>query len=367
MFKQMIIKMYEKNLQKRFKIKSGAGCSLLTRQFLKDYKVKAIKNPFKIHSIHKKGFSVSSWLFFKLDKNNYKEYLTDAQYYGMHPLNGEFSKWIDDKLTLKYILTGTELNDVMPKYYFQIDKKGNILPLMDYRQKESFCGVGSVVDFLEKTGELAIKQVAGSIGRGFYKAEYKEGRFYLNGDAFDRQALCEKLSSLRNYLIIDYLHPIQEMAEFCPNTVNTVRYLIGRIDGKMQMIGAYVRIGTKKSRFVENYNAGGVLCCVDEQGYFSEGNIVDDATSTNIKITHHPDSNKLLKGRIPLWDEIVVIGEKLDVLFPQMCYLGIDFVLTSNNQVKILEINSLTSFDGIQLDESILNTKNGVFFKERLK
>lgn len=50
----------------------------------------------------------------------------------MHPFNGIYSSWIDDKLTLKYILNGTELHSTMPEYYFQINNCDNILPLSDY-------------------------------------------------------------------------------------------------------------------------------------------------------------------------------------------------------------------------------------------
>lgn len=47
---------------------------------------------------------------------------------------------------------------------------------------------------------------------------------------------------------------------------------------------------------------------------------------------------------------------------PQMKYMGFDFVVTDREQVKLLEINSLTSLDSIQLDRSILETENGKWF-----
>ena len=50
-----------------------------------------------------------------------------------------------------------------------------------------------------------------------------------------------------------------------------------------------------------------------------------------------------------------------------MNYMGLDFVVTSKNEVKILEINTLTSLDAIQLQGSILKTPQGEFFKQHLK
>ena len=49
-----------------------------------------------------------------------------------------------------------------------------------------------------------------------------------------------------------------------------------------------------------------------------------------------------------------------------MCYMGIDFCITNENKVKIIEINSLSSLDSIQTDKSIYETAAADFFKERL-
>lgn len=324
-------------------------------------------SPIKAFNIHRHGFTVSDWNFLDLNKDKCKEYLSNTEYYAMHPINGRFSAWIDDKLTLKYLCSGTELDGYMPEYYFQIDSEGRILPLMDYDTDKSLSNAEEVAKLLREKSELAIKLVAGSIGKGFYKAEYKDGKYLLNGEVLNETEFCVRLSTLRDYLIIEYLHPHEKLAKFCPDTVNCIRYLLGRVDGKMVMLKGYIRFGTKASGFVENYNAGGVLCYLNENGQFSGGNIIDMEKGKNMIISSHPDSGAELDGEIPLWSEIVEVGRKLDRHFPQMDYLGIDFVITSKEEVKILEINSLTSLDSFQLDGSILKTPSGRFYKERMK
>ena len=87
----------------------------------------------------------------------------------------------------------------------------------------------------------------------------------------------------------------------------------------------------------------------------------------NIIITHHPDTGTELKGIIPLWNGIQKASADFCEHFPQLNYLGFDFVVTSKNEVKILEINSLTSLDSLQLAGSILDSKNGSFYKDRMK
>ncbi len=57
---------------------------------------------------------------------------------------------------------------------------------------------------------------------------------------------------------------------------------------------------------------------------------------------------------------------KIADLLPQLIYMGIDFAITKDNKIKILEINSLTSLDSLELEESVYDKPQGDFFKERL-
>lgn len=361
--KRIIIKLYSVYLQQKWKM-THKGAYMLSCLFYDDYKNYLF---WKAFQTHKHGYTVPDWNFLGLTKENCKTYMSNAVYCGMHPINGRFSAWIDDKLTLKYLFAGTELDKYMPKYYFQIDAKGRILPLMDYPVALDSADSAHVADLLIMQGELAIKLVAGSIGEGFYKAEYKGDAYYLNGIKMMRDEFCHQIGSLRDYLVIEFLHPHDEFTKYCSGTVNCIRYLIGRIDGKMERLCSFIRFGTKESGFVENYNAGGVLCYIDEEGKFTSGNMIDRANGNNRTILQHPDTQEKLVGQIPHWDEIVRIGRLLDKHFPQLDYLGIDFVVTSQNTVKILEINSLSSLDALQLDDSILEKDIGVFYRNRMR
>lgn len=356
-------------LRKKWNMNS-AGASLLGGVYRQDYK-KHKGHILKVYSIHRRGYSWDDWHVNELTKENCSTYLRTAQYYAMHPLNGRFSHWIDDKLTLKYLCAGTPLDKYMPKYYYQIDSNGQTLALPDAPpppRNNELCTVEDIVRLLETLGELALKRVAGSLGEGFYKAVYKDGVYYLNDTTYSRDELIKKLNELKNYLITEYLHPHRELMPFCADTANCIRYLVGRnSNGEMQLIRSFIRLGTKASGFVENYNAGGVLCYISKDGNFESGNLFDNASGKNQVIHTHPDTGVELKGRIPLWSEIQEAAKMFGSHFPQMTYLGIDFVVTNRNEVKILEINSLTSLDCLQLDGSILKTPQGEFYRERLK
>lgn len=254
----------------------------------------------------------------------------------------------------------------MPQYYFQIDASGRILPLMDYPTERSVANVEEILALLRTKTELAVKLIVGTIGQGFYKAEYKDGTYFLNGTPYSTSEMCAKLASLRNYVFTEYFHPHPESARIGSQTANAIRVLLGRMDGRMVMLAGDIRFGTRASGYVDNYGAGGVSVYVDENGCFTQGNILDSQTGRNRVITHHPDNGEELKGRVPLWDDVREACRKLDRFFPQMDYLGVDFVVTDQNEVKILEINSLTSISIFQTEGSVLDTPQGAFFRERL-
>lgn len=353
-----MIKMFK--LRKKYNM-SKSGSYMLSSLFFKEIKSKKYPKPY-IKTAHRYGFSVDDWRFLGLNKDNYKDYLSTASYFAMHPINGSYSFWIDDKLTLKYLCSGTPLQEFMPKYYYQIDSMGRIIPLMD---NEIGGGtIESVILTLKDKKVLAIKLIAGSIGEGFIKAEYCNGIYCFNGKQMSEQEAIARIMSLKNYLITEYLFPHEEFEKYCSNTCNTIRYLQGKVDGNMMFLKSFVRFGTIQSKFVENFNCGGVLCYVDSQGNYNGGYKLNFDDRSTEKINEHPDSKELLVGAIPRWETIVKVANLFGEVFPQLNYLGIDFVVCNDGSVKVLEINSLTSLDSLQLDGSILKTSAGVFYKE---
>lgn len=348
-----------------YNVHSFRGGWMLTHIFLRDYKQRK-GSLYKIASVHLKGWSYSDWLILGLNEKKRKEYLSTRDYCSLHPLNGLYSFWIDDKLTLKYILNGTKAGKYMPDYYFHLTENGCILSLMDVDERYS-ATVDGVMELLENKCLLAFKLVKGSLGVGFYKAEYRDGVYWLNGEPFTREDFSRRIRMLKGYIVTEYLLPHPEFARFCNKSVGCLRYIIGRkCDGKLQEIYSFMRFGTSKSRFVENYNSGGILAIV-RNGKFEKGNILDFSTYKNCVIDCHPDNGVKLEGKIPNWDKVVEAARTIANTMPQMSYMGIDFCITSDESVKIIEINSLTSLDAIQTDRSIYDTPGGDFFVEKLK
>lgn len=76
-------------------------------------------------------------MMYGLTEENFTEYLSDYDYYRIWPLNSWTRIWVNDKMTLKYMLANTDLGDVMPKYYYYMSQDG-LRALVDNPYREEF-------------------------------------------------------------------------------------------------------------------------------------------------------------------------------------------------------------------------------------
>ena len=68
---------------------------------------------------HARGFLAESAVAYNLkEAEHIEDYLSDYEYYRIWPLNSWERIWINDKLTLKYMLAGTKYDRYMPKYFY---------------------------------------------------------------------------------------------------------------------------------------------------------------------------------------------------------------------------------------------------------
>ena len=127
-----------------------------------------------------KGFYPGRIKLYGLTEENYKDYSPDFNYFMLHPLNHHFKIWVNDKLTLKYILNSNGCESSMPEYYLYVENDGTYTYLMDapehIAKDENF-----IYNLLQEKCCLAMKPNSGtSGGRGFIKLEQREDGLYYN-------------------------------------------------------------------------------------------------------------------------------------------------------------------------------------------
>ena len=122
------------------------------------------------------------------------------------------------------------------------------------------------------------------------------------------------------------------LADFHPNSVNTLRIPTFRFnDNETLIFHPFLRIG-QKGNIVDNAGAGGIMGLVD----IKTGCVFAASDERCNCYTKHPDTNLDIVGfRIPMWEEALVFVKKLADVIPNVRYVGWDIALTEKGWVLI--------------------------------
>lgn len=309
----------------------------------------------------KRGFSGARVYTYEINESNYRSQIPDFDYYKLHPINGRYSSWIDDKLTMKYILS--PFNEYLPKYYFQIED-GEILKLMDCPE-EINPDIDGIITILKKEGNLALKLLASSLGVGFYRLTYENEKFYINTKETSLKELKDLIKKLEGYLVTEYIISHQKIREIYDVTPNTLRVQLTRDKNKTPKVtGSFIRFGSSESGVLESPTAGGIIAKVELiDGKVNEVYTIEENRLN--KIDNHPNTKKSFDINIPHWDYLITKIQEISEYLPQLSYMGFDIIITDNG-FKIIEINSLTSVTVLPYYYPLLlDNYNKNFFKRK--
>ena len=298
---------------------------------------------------YRRGFLASTIVNAGVTPDNQSDFLPDRCYYKLHPVNNRCSKWIDDKLTMRLALA--PFADYLPKYYFDL-RGGSIHRLMDGSAEYS-ADLAGILRLLVREKRLALKQVMGAGGVGFYKLEADHGAFLVNETRMTGEELTAFLSTLSGYVVTEYLYPHPALRTIFPNTINSVRLSVLHEAGcEPAFVGAFAKFGTARSGAVDNVVAGGVFCGVriEDGTLFRSGRYEH---SLFVPMPVHPDTGVPIQGTLPYWDAIK--RKTLDICnyLPQVEWIGFDIVITEEG-FKFLELNSHQSSDILQQHHPLL-------------
>ena len=298
------------------------------------------------------GFTVSSFNLYGHEnlKKNYRDYLSERQYLKMHPFNGAFSVWIDDKLTMKYVFS--QYDEYLPAYYFHIEN-GEALRLANCPDTVTAKGFDGILQLLGEKKALAAKQLWGSCGDGFYRLEYTGGEYLITGKKASREDVVRLLSALDHYIITEFIRNHTDISSIWPDATNTVRMMMAVVDGEPVLMRSFIRFGNARSNGVDNAHAGGIEAIIDEETGKILFAVSLDAQNYATRIETHPDSGASFQIRIPHWQLLEEKCREICLHYPELRYWGFDIAVTQDS-FKILEINSLSGLMAAQLKEPML-------------
>ncbi len=294
------------------------------------------------------GFISYRLIQYGITEHNYENYISDFEYKWLRHINPKYRKWMEDKITVKYIVS--DFNEYFPEYYYHIIcKNGNnkVISMMDL--PDGYTNTfDEIFRLVEEKKVLALKPDEGSHGDGFYKFTCEDGKYQLNYQDVTRQQVLDILEDIENqYLVTEYINMHSDLKKIYDGAVNTVRMIVFKKDGKTPVIGnAYVRFGSKATGAVDNVGAGGMTAHIDvETGRFHDAKIVMGNSIEDCPI--HPDTGVPIEGYLPNWEKV-----KADVLavassIKQLEFFGFDLAITENG-IKFPEINRFPDYPAVE-------------------
>lgn len=295
----------------------------------------------------KRGFCVDKINMYKLTEDNYKDYLSDYDYYRIFPLNNRYAMWINDKLTMKYTLY--KYNEFLPDYYANVDIDGTYTYLMDYSEKNSK-NIDGIIELLKKKGKLAVKKVAGAAGEGFYELSYYNNEFSVNKGPYSKEELKKFLQELRGYLFTEYIEQHEIYKKIWGKSIHTLRVqTVREKDRPIECLYSYIRWGSKNLMNCVGDVGPGVTAVVNkETGEIAKG-FYQNENREWIDCKEHPDTGVDITGEVPHWEYILEKCMEMHEYMNELEYMGFDVIVTDNS-FKICEINSHSGIRAVQYE-----------------
>lgn|GEM_PF-6578766 len=325
----------------------------LRRKGYSDYMARSWVGSIKVDLYGEKEYSLREkiWSFrrgfrpwripqYDITKENYREFLSDRDYCYLHPINNSFVKWINDKVTTRYVLE--PFRDHIPEYYFHIlSRWGNIkdvVPLVDCPDgyESNYDGI---LRLLRDKGDLAYKKSSGAHGIGFKKLSYRNGVYFMNNIPCHINDIVRLFDSATVfYAITEYIRMHDDIKAIYPESVNTIRVMTINENGISPVVcDAYMRIGSESTGMTDNVGFGGVSASINlKTGHFFGGEQVIDHVITECPT--HPDTGELIEGTVPHWDMVKSKLVEICKFMPQLEYLGFDIAITEKG-FMVVEIN----------------------------
>lgn len=321
---------------------------------------------------HEHGFIASHAYALGVNDKNYNEFISDYDFYKTWPHNSWLRLWINDKMSLKYLLNGTEWGKYMPEYYYYtLGNKLRCLVDNPYRNQS----IDTFMRLLREKSAFACKPNNGTESSGFHKMSYDDKckEYYFDNTAVSPEYLEDFVLSNPNYIYTEYLEPGYGL-ELVHSKIHTLRVIVINEDGLSPIIvGGYLRFPVDQ---LGEANFARALENKEDFFFYLKVNMVtgelldpmalycDHVESMSV----HPDSGfDFSKGcKIALWDEVLRVSKGISCFFFGNQFIGYDFGIT-NKGLKIMEINGLPGNMGDQWSRDVYDNKPFVdFIRKRL-
>lgn len=301
------------------------------------------------------GFPSPFGKLYDLETHGPDAFLSELQRYRFYrSINGGHRYLVDDKLSQHWMLS--EHPENRPTAFGVLDR-GRFHGISD---TELAGGPGAISDvvpsLLREEGRLVVKQLRGKGGSEVRICAYDDG-FRLDDEPTTEAALCDTLAGLEGYLVTEHVAQHDYAERLYPHSPNTIRLLTIWDDEAGELLTPFAaqRIGTERSRPIDNFSAGGLSAEIDlETGEIGTGAQFPFDGEVH-RYSRHPDTDAPIEGeRVPEWDRVRTTVEEIALEHTNVPAIGWDVILDRSGHPVIIEANTGTGFDMLQVHRPLL-------------
>lgn len=303
------------------------------------------------------GFPSPYAEFYDFDTYGPEAYLSELQRYRLYKsLNGRHRYLIDDKLSQYWMLS--DHDDYRPTAYGLLARgrvhgspgtvfDGEPVPAAEWLPAK-----------LREESPLVLKKLRGKGGKQVVMCEYDGDGFVLDGEPVTEATLCRELSQLSGYLVTEFVEQHAYADGLYPHAANTIRILTLWDDRQEDLFVpmAVQRIGTERSRPIDNCSAGGLTAEIDletgELGRAAQYPLWKDGIPW---YEEHPDTGAQMEGtRIPDWDAVRSTITGIARENTNIPAIGWDVLLDESGEPVVIEANTGTAIRTMQIHRPLL-------------
>lgn len=244
-----------------------------------------------------------------------------------------------------------KLNDPTYNHFFRNKKEFNE-KFREYLNRDfidlDVASYEEFLDFIEANPTFMAKPKDGQCGKDIEKITIDNNTV--------KTELYNKLKDNKQLLLETYVVQHPEISRLFPKSVNTIRMVTMRVNGKTTIAYRVIRIGNGDN-VVDNFNHGGMFSVVDENGKITKP-AIDKAG--NVYETHPVTGTEIMGFQIPRFEEAKALVMKMSEVIPEIGYTGWDICITEKGPV-VIEGNEFPGYDvyqsKIHLDEDNMGLK----------
>lgn len=315
-----------------------------------------LKAPFlkKIYYNINGGFTGTQVVLYNLNKNNKRNYLSEFDWYKSRFINDKYSYILNNKLIC---------NDIIKNYI-------SIPEVLLIKEKNKFYSydnknydIEEILEIIKNNKSIYYKPITAGKGTNVFRIDYKNNKYYIDHKQANEKTIIELLTKNKNYFLSKTVKQASYLNNIYDKTANTIRLITIRDEDTNKVIipNAIQRIGIKESIPVDNGSRGALSCNINlETGMLGTAKSI----KKNIEFKIHPDSKKQIEGIIiPNWPEIKKQMINLMNNLPYLKFVAWDILITDNG-ICVIEANSSSGVNILQINEGQKNKELGNFYKK---